>query len=56
MMLKIGKEIAKEYPDISVWDTNIDAQMMWLTKNPEDYGVVVAENMFGDIISDGFAD
>jgi len=29
--------------------------MMWLTKNPEDYGVVVAENMFGDIISDGFA-
>jgi isocitrate dehydrogenase (NAD+) len=55
MMLKIGKEIAKEYPGIPMWDTNIDAQMMWLTKNPEDYGVVVAENMFGDIISDGFA-
>ncbi len=55
MMLKIGKEIVKEYPNISLWDTNIDAQMMWLTKNPEDYGVVVAENMFGDIISDGFA-
>lgn len=55
MMLKIGKEVAKEYPDIALWDTNIDAQMMWLTKNPEDYGVVVAENMFGDIISDGFA-
>ena len=28
---------------------------MWLTKNPEDYGVIVAGNMFGDIISDGFA-
>lgn len=55
MMLKIGKEIAKEYPEIALWDTNIDAQMMWLTKNPEDYGVIVAENMFGDIISDGFA-
>ncbi len=55
MMLKIGKEMAKEYPGIALWDTNIDAQMMWLTKNPEDYGVVVAENMFGDIISDGFA-
>ncbi|MGB5528639.1 MAG: isocitrate/isopropylmalate family dehydrogenase [Ignavibacteriaceae bacterium] len=55
MMLKIGKEIAKEFPGIALWDTNIDAQMMWLTKNPEDYGVVVAENMFGDIISDGFA-
>lgn len=55
MMFKIGKEIAKEYPEIALWDTNIDAQMMWLTKNPEDYGVIVAENMFGDIISDGFA-
>ncbi len=55
MYLKIAKQIAKEYPEIALWDTNIDAQMMWLTKNPEDYGVVVAENMFGDIISDGFA-
>lgn len=55
MMFKIAKEIAKEYPKISLWDTNIDAQMMWLTKNPEEYGVIVAENMFGDIISDGFA-
>jgi isocitrate dehydrogenase (NAD+) len=55
MMLKIAKSIAKEFPDIELWDTNIDAQMMWLTKNPEIYGVIVAENMFGDIISDGFA-
>jgi 3-isopropylmalate dehydrogenase len=55
MMLKIAKEISKEYSGIALWDTNIDAQMMWLTKNPEDYGVIVAENMFGDIISDGFA-
>lgn len=55
MMVNEGKKIAKEYPNISLWDTNIDAQMMWLTKNPEDYGVIVAENMFGDIISDGFA-
>ena len=38
-----------------MWNTNIDAQMMWLTKNPEDYGVIVAGNMFGDIVSDGFA-
>ncbi|MCX7875731.1 MAG: isocitrate/isopropylmalate family dehydrogenase [Melioribacteraceae bacterium] len=55
MMLKIAKDISKDYPEISLWDTNIDAQMMWLTKNPEDYGVIVAENMFGDIISDAFA-
>lgn len=55
MMFKEAKIIAKEYPGIALWDTNIDAQMMWLTKNPETYGVIVAENMFGDIISDGFA-
>ncbi len=55
MMFNEGKIIAKEYPGIQLWDTNIDAQMMWLTKNPEIYGVIVAENMFGDIISDGFA-
>lgn len=55
MYLTIAKEIAEEYPGIDLWDTNIDAQMMWLTKNPENYGVLVSENMFGDIISDGFA-
>ena len=56
MMFKMAKEIQKaEYPDIELWNTNIDAQMMWLTKNPENYGVIVAGNMFGDIVSDGFA-
>ncbi len=55
MMLSLGKAMAKEYPGIKVVDTNIDAQMMWLTKNPEDYGVIVSGNMFGDICSDGFA-
>lgn len=55
MMLTMAKEIQKEYGDIQLWNTNIDAQMMWLTKNPEDYGVFVCGNMFGDIVSDGFA-
>ena len=56
MMLKLAQEMAKnEYPGIRVQDTNIDAQMMWLTKNPETYHVMVAGNMFGDIVSDGFA-
>jgi 3-isopropylmalate dehydrogenase len=56
MMYKMAKEMQKaDYPQIELWNTNIDAQMMWLTKNPEDYGVIVAGNMFGDIASDGFA-
>ena len=30
----------------------MDAMAMWLVKNPQDYSVLVASNMFGDIISD----
>jgi len=55
MMEEVAREVKKDFPGIEHWSTNIDAQMMWLTKNPEDYGVIVAGNMFGDIISDGFA-
>jgi isocitrate dehydrogenase (NAD+) len=56
LMWKLAKEIQKNsFPGIKLMNTNIDAQMMWLTKNPEDYGVIVAGNMFGDIASDGFA-
>ena len=55
MMRAEAQAVAKDYPDIALWETNIDAQMMWMTKNPEDYGVLVSGNMFGDIVSDGFA-
>lgn len=56
MMYRMAKEIQKkDFPQIPLYNTNIDAQMMWLTKNPEEYGIIVAGNMFGDIASDGFA-
>jgi len=55
MMEEEAKVVAKEFPGIALWSTNIDAQTMWLTKNPEDYAVVVASNLFGDVISDAFA-
>lgn len=55
MMREEAKKIAPDFPGISLWETNIDAQMMWLNKNPEDYGVIVSGNMFGDIVSDAFA-
>ncbi|HKL67169.1 MAG TPA: isocitrate/isopropylmalate family dehydrogenase, partial [Bacteroidales bacterium] len=56
LMLSLAKQIQKnDFPEIDLWNTNIDAQMMWLTKNPENYGVIVAGNMFGDIVSDAFA-
>jgi isocitrate dehydrogenase (NAD+) len=55
MMEETAKEVAKNYPGIRLWSTNIDAQLMWLSKNPEDYNVIVASNLFGDILSDAFA-
>ena len=55
MLEEVAEQVSADFSNISLWSTNIDAQMMWLTKNPEDYGVIVAGNMFGDIVSDGFA-
>jgi isocitrate/isopropylmalate dehydrogenase len=46
--------MAKEYESAGIWadEANIDAICMWMFKNPQDYSVLVAENMFGDIVSD----
>jgi 3-isopropylmalate dehydrogenase len=52
LMIREARKIAKEYPGIELWETNVDAMCMWLVKNPQDYSVLVASNMFGDIISD----
>jgi 3-isopropylmalate dehydrogenase len=52
LMVREARKIAAEYPGIELWETNIDAMCMWLVKNPQDYGVLVASNMFGDIVSD----
>ncbi len=52
LMIREARDLAGEYPGIELWETNIDAQMMWLLKNPMDYGVLVTSNMFGDIVSD----
>ena len=55
MMEEVAKEVQMNYSDVQLWSTNIDAQLMWLNKNPEDYNVIVASNLFGDILSDAFA-
>jgi 3-isopropylmalate dehydrogenase len=52
LMIREARKIAKEYPDIDLWETNVDAMAMWLVKNPQDYSVLVTTNLFGDIISD----
>jgi isocitrate/isopropylmalate dehydrogenase len=52
LMVRETRKIAKEYPEIPLWEANIDAMCMWLVKNPLDYDVLVTTNMFGDIVSD----
>ncbi|MCA9293425.1 MAG: isocitrate/isopropylmalate dehydrogenase family protein [Phycisphaerales bacterium] len=52
LMTRVFRQVAKNYPGIEAWEANIDAMCMWLVKNPNTYDVLVAENMFGDIISD----
>jgi isocitrate/isopropylmalate dehydrogenase len=52
LMVREARKLAAEYPGVELWETNVDAMAMWLIKNPEDYGVMVSSNMFGDIISD----
>ena len=51
-MMRCFHELAEKYPGIQADDANIDAICMWMFKNPQDYSVLVAENMFGDIVSD----
>ncbi len=47
-----AKKVAAEFPDIPMDDANVDAICMWLLKNPFNYDVLVAPNLYGDIISD----
>ncbi len=47
-----GSEIGKEYPAIELEFMFADAATMWFVKNPEHFQVVVAPNLFGDIITD----
>jgi isocitrate/isopropylmalate dehydrogenase len=54
MMKRIFLEIAGEYERYGIRgiEENADATAMWLIKNPQDYSVIVASNVFGDILSD----
>jgi len=52
LFLETAREVAKNYPEIAFDDANIDAMTMWLLKNPFNYDVLVAPNLYGDIISD----
>ncbi len=48
----IFDQIAKEYPAVNTERQYIDAMALFLVQRPEEFDVVVTENMFGDILSD----
>jgi 3-isopropylmalate dehydrogenase len=52
LILREARELAAAYPNIDLEETNIDALCMWLVRKPQEFGVIAAENLFGDIISD----
>ena len=52
LFLEAARTVARDFPEIQMDDANIDAMTMWLLKNPFDYEVLVAPNLYGDIISD----
>lgn len=52
LFLKVGQEVAKEYPDIACEDRIVDNMCMQLVQKPELYDVLVMPNLYGDILSD----
>jgi isocitrate dehydrogenase (NAD+) len=52
LFLAVAREVAGEYPDIEFQDTLVDNMAMQLVRRPHQFDVVVAPNLYGDIISD----
>lgn len=45
-------QVASDYPEINTDAALVDAMTMWLVKKPSYFDVIVASNLFGDIITD----
>ena len=52
LFLAVARKVAQEYPDIEFEDRLVDNMTMQLVKRPKQFDVVVAPNLYGDIISD----
>lgn len=52
LFLESGRTVSKNYPDIKFEDVIVDAMSMKLVMKPQDYQVIVAPNLYGDILSD----
>ncbi|MEX0721357.1 MAG: isocitrate/isopropylmalate dehydrogenase family protein [Balneolaceae bacterium] len=52
LFLEVGKQVAKEYPDIEFQDLIVDNMAMQMVMRPKQFDIVVTTNLFGDILSD----
>lgn len=52
LFLSVAREVAKEYPDIEFEDIIVDNMGMQLVRKPSQFDVVVAPNLYGDLLSD----
>lgn len=52
LFLRVGREVAQDYPDIVCNDMIVDNTCMQLVMNPHQFDMIVTTNLFGDIISD----
>jgi 3-isopropylmalate dehydrogenase len=52
MWRRVVREVASVYPDVAVEDMLVDNAAMQLATTPEQFDVIVTDNMFGDILSD----
>jgi isocitrate dehydrogenase (NAD+) len=52
LFLAVAREVAQDYPDIEFQDALVDNLCMQLVRRPQEYDIIVAPNLYGDIISD----
>ena len=52
LFLDVGREVAKDFPEIACDDRIIDNMAMQLVTRPQQFDVIVTTNLFGDILSD----
>ena len=49
---RVFADVARDYPDIRTESLLVDAACMDLVRRPESFDVIVASNLFGDILTD----
>ena len=49
---RVVREVGAEYPEVEVDYNHVDAACIYLVESPQRYGIIVTDNLFGDILSD----